>query len=179
MSYDIKYYDELNMIVAHERNLGIGYNGHIPWYISEDLRYFRNLTKDSIIVMGRTTYDSIPSNRKPLKDRINIVLTTTPDKYRSYDNLVYTNEYQLYNWINHFSKNTDYKKVFIIGGQEIYKKWINKVDNLYVTYIDKNYNCNVFFPNYKEHFILNNVIKEDYSEQEGCYIKYTHFIPKT
>jgi hypothetical protein len=63
--------------------------------------------------------------------------------------------------------------------KEIYKKWINKIDNLYVTYIEKNYTCNVFFPNYKEHFILNNVIKEDYSEQEGCYIKYTHFIPKT
>jgi dihydrofolate reductase len=179
MSLDIKYYDEINMIVAHDRNLGIGNNGRIPWYISEDLKYFKNLTKDSIVVMGRNTYDSIPSTRKPLKDRINIVLTTTPDRYKSHDNLIYTNDSQLYYWINHFCKTNLYKKVFIIGGQEIYKKWINKVDNLYVTYIDNTYVCDVFFPNYKENFVLNNVIKEDYSEQEGCYVKYMNYIPRT
>lgn len=177
MSYDIKSY-EINMIVAHERNQGIGNHGRIPWYISEDLKHFRNLTKDSIVVMGRTTYDSIPSSRKPLKDRINIVLTRTPHNYRSYDNLVYTDESRLFDWINHYRNTTEYKKVFIIGGQEIYKKWINRVHNLYVTYVDKSYDCDVFFPNYKEHFVLNSV-KKDYSEQEGCIVNYTHFIPRT
>jgi len=115
---------EYNMIVAHDNHYGIGNEGRIPWYISEDLIYFRDITLNNIVVMGRKTYDSIPSTRRPLKDRINIVLTNNPENYNSTDNLIYCNEGNLNYYIDYFNKMNNINKIFFIGGSEIYKKYM-------------------------------------------------------
>ncbi len=169
---------EFNMIVAHDINYGIGNDSRIPWYISEDLKYFRDITLNNIVVMGRKTYDSIPSTRKPLKNRINIVLTNNPEIYKSQDNLVYCNEDKLEFYLNHFCETNKINKVFFIGGCEIYKKYMNNVDNLYVTYIDKEYECNIFFPPYEQKFVLTEIINSIYSNTEGCYVIFRHYKPK-
>lgn len=176
MSTDITSYPnvEFNMIVAHDINRGIGNEGRIPWYISEDLIYFRKLTENNIVVMGRKTYESIPSNRRPLKNRINIVLTNNPEQYESGYNLIYTDERRLFYWIGILNNS----KVFFIGGSEIYKKYMNMVNNLYVTYINKIYGVDVFFPLYDNEFKLNNIIKSIYSESENCDVIFKHYIPK-
>ena len=57
-------------IVAFCQNYGISFKNNIPWRISEDLKFFRKMTKDSIVVMGRKTFESIGH---PLTDRLNIV----------------------------------------------------------------------------------------------------------
>ena len=63
----------ISAIVAVDNNWGIGFNGNLLEHIPEDLKYFKALTTNHIIVMGRKTWDSIPV--KPLKDRLNIVIS--------------------------------------------------------------------------------------------------------
>ena len=65
----------INIIAAMAKNRVIGLNGQIPWHISKDLKYFKKMTsgKNSAIVMGRETWDSLPI--KPLPNRRNFVLT--------------------------------------------------------------------------------------------------------
>ncbi len=60
------------LIVAVADNLGIGIKGELPWHISEDLKFFKRTTSGSPVIMGRTTYFSLPKH--PLSGRKNIVL---------------------------------------------------------------------------------------------------------
>ena len=75
----------MDIIVALcKKNNGIGINNEIPWTIKHDLKYFKNITtykgdfndQINIVIMGRNTFESIPDKFKPLKNRINIVLTS-------------------------------------------------------------------------------------------------------
>lgn len=65
-----------SLIAAHSwPEYGIGNKGDIPWYIPEDLAYFNTVTSGNIVIMGRKTWDSLPTRYKPLPKRLNIVLT--------------------------------------------------------------------------------------------------------
>ena len=66
---------EIILIAAVDRNLAIGKDGEIPWDIKEDLKFFREKTENTAIIMGRATYDSIG---RPLPKRKNIVMTKKP-----------------------------------------------------------------------------------------------------
>ena len=65
----------ISAIVAVDNNWGIGYNGNLLEHIPDDLKYFKQLTSNKMVVMGRKTWDSLPI--KPLPDRLNIVITNT------------------------------------------------------------------------------------------------------
>ena len=64
----------ISAIVAVDNNWGIGFNGDLLEHIPEDLKYFKALTSGHVVVMGRKTWDSLP--KKPLPDRLNIVITS-------------------------------------------------------------------------------------------------------
>ena len=65
------------IIVARNSTNGIGMNNSIPWETNkEDLKFFQRMTTNNIVIMGRNTWESLPN--KPLKNRINIVLTSEP-----------------------------------------------------------------------------------------------------
>ena len=69
----------INLIVAINKNNGIGMLNKIPWRLPSDLRYFKEITNSlgsNSVIMGRKTWDSLPF--KPLPGRKNIVLTTNP-----------------------------------------------------------------------------------------------------
>ena len=68
---------EKALIVAIADNNAIGVKGDLPWHISEDLKYFKKKTKGHPVIMGRTTYFSLP--RRPLPNRKNIVLNLGGD----------------------------------------------------------------------------------------------------
>lgn len=69
------------LIVAHDSRRGIGLNGRLPWKLSKEMKYFANATstapagKQNAVVMGRTTWEGIPPKFRPLKNRINLVLS--------------------------------------------------------------------------------------------------------
>ena len=66
----------ISAIVAVDNNWGIGFNGDLLEHIPEDLKYFKELTSGGVVIMGRKTWDSLP--KKPLPNRVNIVITSNP-----------------------------------------------------------------------------------------------------
>jgi dihydrofolate reductase len=151
-----------SIILACTFDGGIGYNNRIPWYIKDELFLFRQITgnknqfKQNVIIMGKKTWDSLP--RKPLKDRINIIITSdknfiNEDNILSFDNIDSAFEY--------CERTVNINKVFVIGGKSIYdlclnsEKYSRNIENIYLSIIYRYYYCNIFV-NLK--YILTNFI---------------------
>lgn len=137
----------------------IGVNGGLPWKISEDMKYFKNVTtqkylglNNNVVIMGRKTWESLPKSFRPLPDRTNIVITKSPMNYYPYGSS------SLNNALNSIV-NT---KKFVIGGEQLYREALGHpdLDEIYVTEIDEDVHCNddikfdAFFPNIPGHFKL-------------------------
>ena len=134
---------ELNCIIAQSNNNVIGNNNEIPWHLPNDLRQFRLLTLHNIVVMGRKTYESLPV--KKLNKRINIVITTTPEKYTNEEDLFFCKKGDALSLCKSIWQETD-KKIFIIGGSDIYRMFLNDYHKLYITHVDMNVKGNVKSP---------------------------------
>ena len=133
----------MNIIVAVDENWGIGKDNNLLTHIPEDLKYFKEKTLDKVVIMGRKTFESLP-NRKPLPDRINIVLTTNLD-YKI-DCIICNNKKELLDRINTY-KDSD---IFIIGGENVYKEFIGLCDTFFITKIYKSFDADKFFVNLDE-----------------------------
>jgi dihydrofolate reductase/thymidylate synthase len=145
----------VSIIVAFStKGFYIGNDGKIPWSIPNDLARFAAITKDSVVVMGRKTYESIPERKRPLNNRVNIVVTTDPMKYsqtNKHENLVYVTMEDLDDLL---SNNYQEKAIFIIGGESLYKRYLGIATTIYATTVDISLDvCDTKFP----------------TEQLGCY----------
>jgi dihydrofolate reductase len=132
----------MNAIVCVDKNMGIGKDGAIPWHIPSDFKYFKKITcskPNNIVVMGRKTYESID---KILPNRINVVLSKTLDN--SINKLVFRNTKRFLKYYNYNYKCFD--DCYIIGGEQIFKKFENNIDLIYLTEIDKDFKCDTKFP---------------------------------
>jgi dihydrofolate reductase len=142
-------------IVAVDSKNGIAKHGKIPWKSKTDMKFFREQTTGNIIIMGSTTLLSLP-NALPLPNRINIVVTRTPEKYTCYpkysqlDNIFFWNEATVLSFLanpdlaNKFLIKADKekcKKIFVIGGQQIYDLLMPFCSGILVTRIKSDYNC--------------------------------------
>jgi dihydrofolate reductase len=155
----------IEAIVAVDSKNGIAKDGKIPWKSKTDMKFFREQTTGNIIIMGSTTLLSLP-NAMPLPNRINIVVTRTPEKYTCYpkysqlDNIFFWNESTVLSFLanpdlaNKFlikaekEKEQDkeqekYKKIFVIGGQQIYNLLMPFCSGLFLTKIKSDYNCDL------------------------------------
>ncbi len=141
---------KFSLIAALDEENGIAKNGVIPWYIPEDLKFFKNITigdeqdKQNVVIMGRLTWESLPKKFRPLKNRLNLVISSQKieDNDLVYETLDKALEYiEIQNTVN-------IDKIFIVGGQRIYEEAINhrNADILYITDVHRNYNCDRFFP---------------------------------
>ena len=132
----------ISAIVAVDNNWGIGYNGNLLEHIPEDLKYFKELTTDHVVVMGRKTWDSLP--KKPLKDRLNIVISSQPrGPLGEMAFSISMEEAKIRLALS--SKDEEW---FIIGGGTIYKELLPICDRVYVTKILKDHeNVDTYFPN--------------------------------
>lgn len=81
----------LNLVVAASDVNGIGINGNLPWTLKTDMKFFAQLTTElhlhpkedeNVVIMGRKTWESIPSKFRPLKNRTNVVLSRNKDFIR-------------------------------------------------------------------------------------------------
>ena len=130
----------ISAIVAVDNNWGIGYNGDLLEKIPEDMKYFKELTTNNVVVMGRKTWDSLP--KKPLPNRINIVITNQKKSEENGAKFMTLEDAMRYAIVN---RPTD---VFIIGGGQIYKKLLPICSRVYVTKILKNHkDVDTYFPN--------------------------------
>jgi dihydrofolate reductase len=140
-----------NIIVAFDNNRGIGKNNTIPWYFSEDLKYFSKITKgtnnNNAIIMGKNTWTSLT---KPLLKRDNLILSTTLDITNNSPKNNYIKTFRTLEELELFCINQNYTNVWIIGGGQIYNDFLNnnidKINKIYATIINNDYNCDVFFP---------------------------------
>ena len=131
-----------NVILAMEKNNGIGNNGTIPWKSKIDLQFFKNKTSTTtlpgrmnIVIMGRKTLESLPNNYLP--NRINYVVTR--NKKAKYENAFVFNSFN--ESINQALESGN--DVWVIGGAEIYEQAFRhkNIGKIFVTKINKHYEC--------------------------------------
>lgn len=136
------------------KNRVIGNQGKIPWRISDDFTHFKNLTSGKTLIMGRKTYESLPS---PLNDRTVIVVSKSSglkvDKLDNREND--TSEKEEFMFVDSIEKALEVAKktkgsqeIFIGGGGEIYKQTINLVNKIYLTVIEAEVEGDTFFPEF-------------------------------
>ena len=132
----------ISAIVAVNNDWGIGYNGDLLEHIPADLKYFKELTTDSIVVMGQNTWDSLP--KKPLPNRINMVITY---ETRASEEACFGSMETIQSLMKQL-KNINF---FVIGGGSIYKQLLPLCDRVYVTKIYTSHsNVDTYFPNLDE-----------------------------
>ena len=114
---------KLNLIVAVDNQFGIGLNNKLPWKNKADLAYFKKITHNSTVIMGRNTWESLPI--KPLPGRENIIMTRNPNFTVSKpDTTVISQDDILADKI----KKT-LNPIFIIGGHDIYHYFLKFYHN--------------------------------------------------
>lgn len=128
-------------IVNADLNWGIGRAGQLLYHIPEDMKFFKNTTLGNVVIMGSGTLSSFPGQR-PLKDRVNIVLSHRADFSPEGFVVCHTNE-ELKAVL---SRHTD-KEIFLIGGQSVYAQMINHCEKAYVTRVQAAKEADAFFPN--------------------------------
>lgn len=128
----------MNLIVAISENNAIGKSGDLLCHLPNDLKYFKQLTTDATVVMGKNTFLSLP--RRPLPNRRNIVLTR--DTAFAYENTEVAHSIEELRLMLHEQEN-----VFIIGGGKVYEQFLPIVDKLYITHIHHSWeDADTFFP---------------------------------
>ena len=132
----------MKMIVAADLNWGIGIKGDLLTPLPEDMKLFREKTKDSVVIMGRKTLESFPGH-KPLKNRVNIVITTS--KELNTEGIVKVSSVE--EAVKEAEKYKD-KEVFVIGGGTVYTQMLDLCDTAYITKINKVFEeADTFIPN--------------------------------
>lgn len=124
----------IRMIVARSRNGVIGADGGIPWRLRDDMRFFRQSTLGSTVIMGRKTYESIG---RPLGERRNIVLTRDPS-FEAEGVLVAHSPDEALELAD--------GDAFIIGGQTVYEAFLPQAEEIYITEVDAYVEGDTYFP---------------------------------
>lgn len=124
------------------RNRVIGKNNKLPWHYSEDLKHFKRLTLDQTLIMGRKTYESIG---KALPNRDNFVLSRSQK--------MVGNRLYFFDSLEKALEKVQTKKVFIIGGADLFKQTINMVDGIYLTKIPEECDGDTFYPKIPDYFV--------------------------
>lgn len=127
----------LSLIAAVGKNRELGKNNALIWHFKEDMKFFRKVTDNKTIIMGRKCFESLPGL---LPNRKHIILTTNDD-YKVDKALIMHDVKSVLEYI----KNTD-EECFIIGGAKIYELFLPYCDRLYLTEIDDSNDADVYFP---------------------------------
>ena len=134
----------MNLIVAVDKNWAIGKNNKLLVSIPDDMKFFRQTTTGKVVVMGRKTLESFP-NGKPLKNRVNIVLTRDPN-YKVKDAIIVHSKEELDKELKKYNQDD----IFVIGGESIYRMMLDDCKRAFVTYVDYAYDADTYFPNLDE-----------------------------
>jgi dihydrofolate reductase len=127
----------ISLIAAIGKNNELGANNALLWHLPADMAHFRDTTRGHTVIMGRKTFESIG---KALPNRRNIVITR--DK-----NIALPDIETFHSLGEVMSKTVFDTEVFVIGGAEIYKEFIDKTDKLYITHVDAEFKeADTFFP---------------------------------
>jgi dihydrofolate reductase len=135
-----------NIIIAAVAENGvIGRDDDVPWHYPEDLEHFKEKTMGHPVLMGRKTYFSLPEKYRPLPGRKNIVLSrSTPELPESVELVNSLGEA----W--EVAEKYDEEKMFVIGGEGVYRQALDDADKMVLTEIHQEYEGNIYFPEWSE-----------------------------
>ena len=137
-----------SIVAAVAENGVIGKDGWMPWTIPADLKHFKELTSGNIVIMGRKTYETIG---KPLPNRHNIVISKTLPSGSLGSKVIIARglreAMESAEYVNEINGN-GVLEAFIIGGGEIYKESIDKVDTMYITIVSGDPDGDTHFPTF-------------------------------
>ena len=171
---------KFNIVVSVNNHNLIGENNDLLIHSKKDLRNFQKITTEgdhkNILIMG---YNTFSYKQTSLKNRINIVITNNDYENENEDKIIYNNQNNDLHFVNSLNEaitfcnnNNDIEQIFIIGGENIYKKVLHKntISKLYVIYVDEDILGNRYFNNeYEKYYTLLDVIKS--SEESNLYFK--------
>lgn len=162
----------MNMIVAVDRNWGIGKDNHLLASLPTDMKYFKAHTLNKIVVMGRKTLESIPGG-KGLPHRINYVLTANPD-YEADGCFVVHGEYELFDAIAQYDPDV----VFLIGGASLYNRFYKYCNKLYITKMDADLGADAFIANIDEDDDFEVVSESEPITENGITFRFVEYSKK-
>ncbi len=133
----------ISAIAAVAENGVIGKDGQLPWNLPDDMKFFQRTTLNHYIISGRKNYESIPDRFRPLRDRVNIVVTHDK-RYKAPGATVCHSLREALD----IAREADVKEVFLIGGGQLYKEAFDAgiVDRFYRTTVHGKPDGDVFFP---------------------------------
>ena len=159
----------MNLIVAVDKNWAIGKDNKLLVSIPDDMKFFRETTTGKVVVMGRKTLESFPG-KKPLKNRVNVVLTK--DKGYKCDGAIIVNTIEeLKQELTKYNS----EDIYVIGGGSIYKQLLDDCDVAHVTYVDYAYSADTYFPNLDEDpnwYVAEESEEQTYYDLEFYFRKY-------
>ncbi len=129
----------MKLIAAVSADWGIGKNNGLLFNIPTDMKFFRETTKGKTVILGRKNLESFPGG-KPLKNRVNIVLTRNKD-FCCEDAVVCGNVEEVLN------SGYDLSDAFVIGGEEIYRQFLPYCDTCYITKVSASVPCDKYMVN--------------------------------
>ncbi|MFH1867296.1 MAG: dihydrofolate reductase [Patescibacteria group bacterium] len=172
-----------SVIAAIDKNRGLGKDGKLTWNLPGDLKHFQSVTTEversgtlNAVIMGRTTWDSLPEKSKPLAKRLNVVLTRNKNFSVPEGVIIASSLDQALDSLSSIGEGVN--KVFVIGGASVYTQAIQHpaCDRIYLTEIDKVFDCDTFFPPVNPKLFIKVETSEPITEQGISYsfVEYNH-----
>lgn len=159
----------MNVIVAADKNWGIGYQGQLLVRIPNDHKQFRKATVGKVVVLGRKTLETFPQ-KQPLEKRTNIILSRDKN-YKVKDAVVVHSVDELLEEL----KKYDSDDIYIIGGDSIYQQMLPYCDAATVTRIDYAYQADAHFPDLdamEDWEIVDTSEEQTYFDVEYYFVQY-------
>lgn len=149
----------ISAIVAIDEKRGMGKNGGIPWHIPGEQKRFKEITTPHPMIMGRKTFISLG---RVLPNRPHIIVTRDTTFSFPETTVVHSVAEAIEK-----AKEMDQEEIFVIGGGEIFKEGMPFLDRLYLTILEKDFDCDTFFPEYSEFTKV--VEKEEHTFEDMTY----------
>jgi dihydrofolate reductase len=169
-----------SIIVAADEARGIGRAGGLPWHLPGDMAYYKRTTssapagKRNAVVMGRKTYESIPAKFRPLKGRLNVVLSRDP-AYTPEDVL---RAQSLERALAALESREEIAQIFIVGGAELYREALQHpaCSCVFLTRVHARFECDTFLVPFEHDFVLtrrDGPHREPNQPNDGVVVSYT------
>ena len=136
-------------IAAMAQNRVIGKGNKLPWHLPEELKWFKKMTLNQVVIMGRKTYESLG---RPLPNRETIVVTRGEARFSGVKTV---------SSLDAISPEDDEREYFITGGGEIFREGLPRCSDLYLTIVKREVEGDVLFPPFEHLFELAGVVQEN------------------
>ena len=166
---------KLALIVAMDEDGCIGRGNELPWRLSSDMSRFKRLTEGdgfNAVIMGRKTWESLPTPFRPLPERLNIVMSRdTGWGHEGAENALYPGR------AIEIAYADGCDECWIIGGSQIYEMFLDRVDEIHLTTVHTSQSGDVPFPPWNRNEwvenLIENVAKDDDNEYNSTYSIWT------